>query len=316
MAIGNKSQYRSSTRAVRAMAYQALKATPVTPWLEKVFWIIQSNSIEEIIHFLRGVPKMREWVGERKIRSMAMASFRITKKDWEATVALERDDILFDKLGLVKPNIQVMGQAYPRHFIDLFIWLLLAGFSKPGYDGQYFFDVDHDRGDGVSMSNRSANVFSEAAWIIARAAPAQLQDPDSAAGSGDYLEVGYDTIFFGQKAWVRVNEVFNLDEHADQSKNPYFGMIKKENQIELKGLGDSEKWFLFDTSSPLKPFIFQIVKAIDFIAKDAPDDDEMFYRKQSVYGIDSIDNAQFALWELAYGGLGGEAVPVIAPLGM
>ena len=60
-------------------------------------------------------------------------------------------------------------------------------------------------------------------------------------------------------------------------------------------------WYLLDTKKPLKPFIFQRRKAPVFVAKDSPDDEGVFMKKEFLFGVDSRDNAGYGLWQLAYG---------------
>ena len=104
---------------------------------------IYSESPEETYILLTGFGQMREWVGDRVIRSLAAHGFTIRKKDWEYTISVHRDEILFDKLNLVRPRIQNMADLAARHRDQLVVDLLIGGFQNLCYDGQYFFDTDH-----------------------------------------------------------------------------------------------------------------------------------------------------------------------------
>ncbi len=59
-------------------------------------------------------------------------------------------------------------------------------------------------------------------------------------------------------------------------------------------------WYLLDTSRALKPLIFQNRKSPQFVAKDAPTDDNVFERKEFVYGVDSRCNVGFGFWQQAF----------------
>ena len=65
--------------------------------------------------------------------------------------------------------------------------------------------------------------------------------------------------------------------------------------------GSGTAWYLFDTSRAIKPVIFQDRKKPNFVAKTAETDDNVFDRKEFVYGVDSRCNVGFGLWQLAYG---------------
>ncbi len=64
--------------------------------------------------------------------------------------------------------------------------------------------------------------------------------------------------------------------------------------------GGKPTWYLFDTSKAIKPIIWQVRKPYDFVRKDQPTDDIVFFNNQAVYGADARVNAGFALWQLAH----------------
>jgi phage major head subunit gpT-like protein len=301
----SQGEYRALTRNVRAVYYNSLKAATVATFINSIFLIVQSNSMSETFAFMRGIPKMRHWVGDRVMKGFGWAQFSIEKKDWEATIVITRDDLLFDRLGFIRPNIEALGSSFPRHYVDFVIDLLANGFTRLAYDGQYFFDTDHDNGSGGSYSNKSVAAFSRTAWETAETAPLQLKDPES----GELLEVRWTDIYFGQNAQAAVDDVFNNPQYVNGGvalPNRHYNKIPKANQHLLLGLGASGKWFLTDESKPIKPLILQIVKGVSFEAFDDARDWNMWNRKEAVYGIDSIDNAGYGFWELAYGGTNGE----------
>ena len=65
--------------------------------------------------------------------------------------------------------------------------------------------------------------------------------------------------------------------------------------------GAGEPWYLLDTSRAIRPRIFQKRQAYSFVSKDNPGDDNVFMRKQYLYGVDARVNAGFGLWQLAWG---------------
>lgn len=65
--------------------------------------------------------------------------------------------------------------------------------------------------------------------------------------------------------------------------------------------GGGAPWFLLDTSRSLKPFIFQERKKPSrLIRMDKEDDENVFMRKQFIYGIDSRCNTGYGFWQMAY----------------
>lgn len=289
---------RAANRNFRAIYYSDLaRAAAQLTWWRQLFMVIQSDSPEETVSFLRGTPRMREWLGDRKIKSMAEVSYKITKKDWEGTISVQRDYILYDRLNLVRPGIAAFAASFPLHYVDMSVDLMLGGFTTNGYDNQFFFDVDHDNGAGALYSNLTANAFSAAEWLIAKTRPASLRERDSQR----YLGVRYDTIFYAPNAEAAVDTVFGTPILAGGGTNIYYNNIQPANRIVLPELGNTAKWFVADLSKPVKPFLLLINKGVDFIALDNAHDWTVFNAKEYIFGIDSIDNAGYGLWELMYG---------------
>lgn len=65
--------------------------------------------------------------------------------------------------------------------------------------------------------------------------------------------------------------------------------------------GAGTPWYLMDLSRVLKPIIFQERKKPQFVAKTSATDDNVFNRKEYVYGVDLRDNVGYGLWQLAWG---------------
>lgn len=74
-----------------------------------------------------------------------------------------------------------------------------------------------------------------------------------------------------------------------------------ESTVSNTGGGSGTAWYLFCTTHPLKPFIFQSRKAPQLVSQDRPDDENAFMRKKFRYGVDYRGNAGYGLWQLAYG---------------
>ncbi|MEM7270767.1 MAG: Mu-like prophage major head subunit gpT family protein [Pseudomonadota bacterium] len=64
--------------------------------------------------------------------------------------------------------------------------------------------------------------------------------------------------------------------------------------------GAGEKWFLLDTTRPLKPFIHQVRKRPEFVQMTgAKDSEEVFMRNRFVWGVDSRCNVGLGFWQQA-----------------
>jgi len=131
--------------------------------------VVPSQAREEIYPWLGQFPGLREWIGPRIAKNLALHSFAITNKDFESTIEVPRNDIEDDRFGVFGPMFSELGRAAAMHPDELIFGLLAAGFATNCYDGQFFFDTDHPVGDpagaGVtSVSNMQAG--SESPWFL------------------------------------------------------------------------------------------------------------------------------------------------------
>lgn len=150
---------------------KGLKNT-VSHW-EKIAMRVPSSGASEKYSWLSGIPKIREWLGDRIVNSLGAARYEIENREFEATVAVSRKNIEDDKFGIYGPMFESMGYDTARHPDELVFNLLGDGTSIPCYDGQYFFDADHvgydENGNVVSVSNYSDGTDSGGtypAWYL------------------------------------------------------------------------------------------------------------------------------------------------------
>lgn len=186
---------------------------------------VPSSTGENEYGWLGKLPSMREWLGDRVINAATASDYTIKNRDFEQTIGVDRNDIEDDNIGIYSPLFTEMGRSTMAHKEELVFGQLKAGFDRPCYDGQNFFDTDHPvldaAGNEIAVSNMQA------------------------------------------------------------------------------GAGDA--WYLIDDMRALKPIIWQERKAPMFVAKDRPDDDNVFLRKQFLYGVDSRCNVGFGFWQFAFG---------------
>jgi phage major head subunit gpT-like protein len=135
---------------------------------QQIAMTIPSTGSAENYGWMKDLPGMREWVGQRVILNLESTTATLENKHFEHTVGVSVDAIEDDKLGIYSTIFKQQGEIAARHPDDL-VWNLLAnGFTTPGFDRQPFFDADHagfDRtGKEVSWSNVQAG--AETAWFL------------------------------------------------------------------------------------------------------------------------------------------------------
>lgn len=65
--------------------------------------------------------------------------------------------------------------------------------------------------------------------------------------------------------------------------------------------GAGNPWFLLDTSRSLRPLIFQERQGYELTRMDDPRDENVFMRKEFLYGVDARVNVGFGFWQMAFG---------------
>lgn len=65
--------------------------------------------------------------------------------------------------------------------------------------------------------------------------------------------------------------------------------------------GGAAPWYLLDTSRAIRPLIYQERMPYTMVHKDDPTDDNAFFQKKYIYGVDGRSNAGYGLWQFAFG---------------
>lgn len=143
-------------------AYQGAFDSEQTTW-NQIATQVTSTTRSEKYGWLGQWPKLREWVGDRVIKNLETHDYAIKNRDFEVTVAVDRNDIEDDAYGIYTPMMQEMGRSAATHPDELVYGLLRDGFELPCYDGQPFFDADHPVGN-KTFSNTQAG--SRAPWFL------------------------------------------------------------------------------------------------------------------------------------------------------
>ena len=118
----------------------------------KIATTVPSSTSEENYGWLGEFPDLREWIGDRQVKSLAASSYQIVNKDYEASVGVPKNAIQDDRYGMFGKIFEQMGYAAATHPEKLIFNLLKAGASTLCFDGQYFFDTDHPVGNSTASN--------------------------------------------------------------------------------------------------------------------------------------------------------------------
>ena len=139
----------------------------VEPLYSRIATTVPSNGSGETYAWLKDIPGMREWIGDRRIRQLSQDGYRITNRLFESTISVKRTDIEDDQIGHYSTLARTMGDQAARHPDVLVFDGVELGFEARCYDGQNFFDADHPVGeDGQEESVSNFADGAEPAWYL------------------------------------------------------------------------------------------------------------------------------------------------------
>lgn len=140
---------------------------------QKIAELVPSTDLKEVYGRMAGLPGFRKWVGAREIQRMQAGDYTVFNDRYELTVALTRDDLEFDKIGL-RAWMATQQGTRARQLPDTLVWAAMnAGFDTDGPDGQKFFDTDHPlvTVDGGATIASNYEGGSGLGWFITAALP-------------------------------------------------------------------------------------------------------------------------------------------------
>ena len=291
---------------------------------EEIASIVPSSSRETRYAWIGKLPRLREWLGNRVVNNLAAREYTLLNKDWEGTFKVARNDIEDDQVGVYNWGIDMLGMQARTWPDDLLTQLLVTGdstvlSSAVCYDGQPFFSANHPTDPNNAASATQSNLFNTTTsgstplnaqnYANVRAKMMAFQGEDSKPFRvipsllvvPPNLEVTANQILNSQiiaqsvgsnAAQAQSNVIPNLRGNARVLTVPYLaGVINSVNQ--------DNTWYLLATGFPIKPFVFQLRKAPQFVPLDQVNSPNVFFRREFIYGVDSRGNAGYALWFLA-----------------
>ena len=72
---------------------------------------VPSSTISNTYGWIKDWPRLRKWVGDRVLKSIAEGSYSVENDEFEGTVGVKRKLIETDNLGIYGPMMQGLGQS-------------------------------------------------------------------------------------------------------------------------------------------------------------------------------------------------------------
>ena len=278
-------------------------AKAATPFYPTISTIVNSDGADEKYGWLGDMPGMREYLGERKFKELRGATYTLANKHWESSLAIPKNNINDDRMGLYPPLMANLAAEATYHPDELFFTSLINGETELCYDGQSFFDTDHVFGDSGTQSNDvSSTVVSTSAVTAAemktaiRAAIKQLMTFKNDQGK-----------FVNRPTFHRLNDLVLLvplelrDQTFDALESQLLGggdsnvVIDKPQVVSSPHLTSGAKFYLFRTGQPLKPFVFQAREPLSRQIKGLND----IETKDVKFMTEARYNVGYLMWQYA-----------------
>lgn len=252
---------------------------------------VPSSTKTNTYGWMKRLFEMRQWIGPRVIQNLNTVSYQIENKDYEATLGVDRNDIEDDQLGLFDARVAELARVGARLPDQLLLEALLAGETNTGFDGKAFFATTHDIDPSGNQSNLIAQLFTPAGWAFARATMQSYTGED-----GRPLGVNPNLVVIPPEYEFMAKHIFAAEYTPGGGSNVQKGEASYLVIPELAGTTD---WYVFDTTAPIKPFIFQDRKAVQLVSKTAVTDDNVFMLREFLWGLDGRGAVGYGPWWLA-----------------
>jgi len=274
-------------------------------WYQKVATEVPSTSGQNDYAWLADTLSMREWLGERVVNNLRAYNYFISNRTFELTVGVRKEHIEDDALGIYDTRSTLMGEAVKKHPDQLMIDLLIAGTTTNGYDAQFFFDIDHPvttaAGVASTASNYSSTGFAltQANVMTARATMfSYTGDNGRPVATNPRLLVVPPQLETAARLIANAPVVVSGNAGVSNITAGMFDiLVVPELAVQPTA------WYLLDVSRTIKPFIFQRRSQPNFQAKFSLNDDNVFWHREFIWGVDYRANAGYGLWQLAYKGV-------------
>lgn len=279
---------------------KAFEAAP-SQW-QRTTMLVPSGSSQNDYAWLSRFPRMRKWLGDKVIKSLAAFKYTIVNDDWETTIEVDRNDIEDDQIGIYAPMAQEAGFSSKQLPDEIDADLKNGAFTGLCYDGQYFYDTDHPVA-GASVSNKGTAALSAATTAAAAASygAARTAIMSITDDEGRPLALIPDVLEVPPALEATARLICESDKLTDQSPNPWKGTAEV---LVNPRLTSSTSWFLHVTNRPLKPYVFQQRKAPVFVSQTDMNADNVFMRKNYLFGAEARCAGGYGLWQMSYGSTG------------
>ncbi len=302
----NGSAIRSVFTGLSTQFHNALVAVPTD--YQATTMTVPSNGSGVDYAWLSRFPKMRQWVGDKHIKALALGNYYVKNLDWETTIAVDRNDLEDDQLGIYNAQAQMAGQSAGELYGDIITSLKNAAFTGLGMDGVAYYSDSHTltSADGTvrTQDNKLTAALSAASLsaLVGSYGAARQAIMGFADEEGQPLGLMPDLLEVPPALEAVALIIANADKLADDSPNPYRGTCRVKVNPRLTS---STAWMLHVSNrGAIKPFVLQTRKAPTFVSQTSMENDDVFNRREFKFGAEARAAGAYGFWQLSVGSSG------------
>jgi phage major head subunit gpT-like protein len=285
------------------------------PVAEKIAQQETSMNAINVYNLLIALPVMKRFEGVVKEQNLKSIQHRIENNEYEATVSVPQADIERDNIGQYNNMFDMLGISARRRPDRDLAALMISGFTTPDYTGSNFFAANKLHMPNVIEAGTFTNLMTEkpsaASWEKAKLLLANITDVN-----GEPMGLGGSKMVVCAAKWASTfRRILNAEligqvvgAGAAAVSNIYKGDAELIEFAYLNTAAREDKWFVLDTSYPLRAFINQVETQPRFLAQDDPAVHEAAF-KEHVFKYQGYQrgNVGFGLPQLAVGSTGADA---------
>jgi len=304
-----------STKGIIGSFYMKLEAVLGSGWASALSAMFESTQETETYKWLGMTPAIREWIGGRQAKGFRENGLSITNKKWEGTLAVEVDDLRRDKTGQLDVRIGELATRAGQHWEKLLSILIDEGASRVCYDGENFFDTDHEEGDSGAQSNLlDAGDYSQLNVVTpANPTPAEFVDALMVVIQHQYsfLDDQGEPMNGNAKNflcmvpvnyWAAAVTAVSTNMLAAGGAT-VDNVLTKQNAFDVSVVPNprltwDDQFAIFRTDGDVKPLIRQEEEGVTMKVQGEGSPEE-FHNDRHLYGLKMIGNVGYGYWQYA-----------------
>lgn len=286
-------------------AYDTTKPSVTSRVAEKQ----RSTKAFNVYEALALLPRMEEFKGQVLNQPTAKIQYMIENKELVGRVAVPVAALERGEAPQFANKFELLGYAAKRRPDEALLTLLQGAFTTKDYTGKNFIDTDKawlpEVANFGTFTNKMTAKPSANSWEAAKVLMGNILDPNGKPISdgeslvvlcSTYYESTFKTLFNAQM----VAQVVTGEGVASVS-NIYQGDATIIAMRGMNAAAHRHKWFVLDTSLPVRAIIDQVETEPRFEAYDAPDCDCVKNRKEVEYEVYQRANVGMGLPQLIVG---------------